>query len=77
MTIVLPCFNEGEHVMLEIERISAVMDGSGLSYELLCIDDASTDDSVAVIEACHDPRIRVLRHPQNRGAGPARAVPSA
>ena len=35
----LPCFNEEEHVLLEIERICTAMDKSGLSYELLAIDD--------------------------------------
>ena len=38
----LPCFNEEEHVLLEIERICTAMDKSGLSYELPAIDDGST-----------------------------------
>ena len=37
VSIVLPCFNEEEHVLLEIERICTAMDKSGLSYELLAI----------------------------------------
>ena len=36
------------------------------------VDDASTDDTVAVVEACTDPRLRVVRHEQNRGVCPAR-----
>ncbi|MGH8836452.1 MAG: glycosyltransferase family 2 protein, partial [Actinomycetes bacterium] len=43
VSIILPCYNEQDHVVLEIERISAAMDASGFSYELLVIDDASTD----------------------------------
>lgn len=43
VTIILPCFNEQDHVVLEIERICAAMDASEFSYELLVIDDASTD----------------------------------
>ena len=37
----LPCYNERAHVLQEIERITAAMDASDLTYEVLCIDDAS------------------------------------
>ena len=49
VTIVLPCFNEREHVIAEVERICAAMDDSGLTYELLAIDDASTDDTLTLL----------------------------
>ena len=49
VTIVLPCFNEGQHVLQEIDRITAAMNASEFTYELLCIDDASTDDTLAVL----------------------------
>jgi hypothetical protein len=42
VTVILPCYNEEAHVALEIERISASLDASGFSYELLVIDDKST-----------------------------------
>ena len=45
VTVVLPCFNEAAHVLRELERISAALDDSELSYELLAIDDASSDDT--------------------------------
>ena len=38
-SIVLPCFNEEEHVLLEVERICTAMDKSGIGYELLAVDD--------------------------------------
>ena len=34
MTIVLPCYNEQDHVIAEVERICAAMDASGYTYEL-------------------------------------------
>lgn len=76
VTVVLPCFNEGEHVMLEIERISRVLDESGLSYELLCIDDASTDDTLEVLTAAavDYPAIRILAFRRNGGSGTARRI---
>ncbi|MDR2055506.1 MAG: bifunctional glycosyltransferase family 2 protein/CDP-glycerol:glycerophosphate glycerophosphotransferase [Desulfovibrio sp.] len=43
-------------------------------FEAIFIDDASRDDSAAMVEgfASGDPRFRLLRHPQNAGAGAAR-----
>jgi succinoglycan biosynthesis protein ExoO len=40
--------------------------------ELIVVDDASSDDTVAVVEACADPRIRLTRHTANRGPAAAR-----
>ena len=76
VTIVLPCYNEGEHVLLEIERITAAMLASGLSYELLCIDDASTDNTLEVLTgAAHDdPNIRLMPFRRNGGSGTARRI---
>ena len=42
--------------------------------EIICVDDASTDGSAAVLRALaqQDPRIRILTHAANQGVGPAR-----
>lgn len=42
------------------------------ALEIVVVDDASTDDSVAIAEATGDDRVRVLRRPRNQGAYPAR-----
>ena len=76
VTIVLPCYNEGEHVLQEIERITAVMLASGLTYELFCIDDASTDNTLAVLKLAQldYPNIRILPFRRNGGSGTARRI---
>ena len=75
-TVVLPCYNEEGHVLEEIERISRAMDASGLSYELLVIDDASTDHTLEVVEkaASTYPNMRVLPFHRNGGSGTARRI---
>lgn len=75
-TIVLPCFNEQDHVLREIERISLAMDKSGITYELLAVDDASTDNTLARLrEAEKDfPQLRVVHFPRNGGAGTVRRI---
>jgi glycosyltransferase involved in cell wall biosynthesis len=76
VTVVLPCYNEGQHVLQEIDRISAVMDASEFTYELLCIDDASTDDTLEVLEraAATHPAMRVMPFRRNGGSGTARRI---
>jgi glycosyltransferase involved in cell wall biosynthesis len=75
-TIVLPCYNEEAHVLLEIERITKAMDASGYSYELLVIDDASTDDTLDVLKKALDdfPHMRLMPFQRNGGSGTARRI---
>ena len=76
VTIVLPCYNEQDHVLAEIERITAAMDASPYEYELLVIDDKSTDNTLAVLQAhVHRfPRIRLVAFPRNGGSGTVRRI---
>jgi glycosyltransferase involved in cell wall biosynthesis len=74
VTIVLPCHNEGDHVRLEIERICAAMDASEFSYELVAVDDGSTDHTLEVLEKAEldFPALTVLAFKRNSGAGTVR-----
>jgi glycosyltransferase involved in cell wall biosynthesis len=76
VTVVLPCYNERGHVLDEIERISAALDASGLRYEVLAIDDGSTDGTRDVLAAATDdfPNLRYLPFHRNQGSGTARRV---
>ena len=78
-TIVLPCYNEGPHVLLELERITKAMDASGFRYELLVIDDKSTDNTLAVLQEAlpRFPRMRLMPFQRNGGSGTARRIGSA
>lgn len=49
------------------EQIASILPQLRDGDEFLIVDDASTDGTVAVIEAFRDPRIRILRHKENRG----------
>ena len=76
VTIVLPCYNEGEHVLQEIDRITTAMNASEFSYELLCIDDASTDDTLEVLReaATRYANLRLMPFRRNGGSGTARRI---
>jgi glycosyltransferase involved in cell wall biosynthesis len=76
VTIVLPCYNEQDHVLREIERISAAMDASAIPYELLAVDDASTDKTLDRLHSAEPqfPALRVIHFPRNGGSGTVRKI---
>lgn len=78
VTIVLPCYNEQDHVIDEVERICKAMDASGHTYELLAVDDCSTDQTLARLEeaAPHYPNMQVVPFHRNGGSGTVRRIGS-
>ncbi len=70
VSIVLPVFNEQGHLVEEIERIRKAMDGSAYSYEIIVVNDGSTDGSGAVLVEMEG--IRLIPFASNRGSGSAR-----
>jgi polyisoprenyl-phosphate glycosyltransferase len=72
VTVVLPCYNERDHVELEIKRIRAALEAAQMTYELLCVDDGSTDGTREVLKAT--PGIRTIFLPRNQGSGTARRI---
>jgi glycosyltransferase involved in cell wall biosynthesis len=78
VTIVLPCYNEEAHVRQEIERICAAMDASEYVYELLAVDDASTDGTLEVLEKAEldFPHLKVVPFRRNSGSGTVRRIGS-
>jgi glycosyltransferase involved in cell wall biosynthesis len=72
VSVVLPCYNERNHVEQEIKRIRAALEAAGMSYELICVDDGSTDGTRDVLAAI--PSIRTILFPRNQGSGTARRI---
>ncbi len=78
VSIVLPCYNEQDHVLRELERISRAMDASGMPYELIAVDDASTDATLDRLQLAEPklPRLKIRHFPRNGGAGTVRRIGS-
>ncbi len=72
VTVVLPCYNERAHIEQEIKRIGDALDAAGMTYELLVVDDGSTDGSRELLAAI--PGIRTILLPRNQGSGTARRI---
>jgi glycosyltransferase involved in cell wall biosynthesis len=72
VSVVLPCYNERNHVEQEVKRIRAALEAAGMSYELICVDDGSTDGTREVLASI--PAIRTILFPRNQGSGTARRI---
>jgi polyisoprenyl-phosphate glycosyltransferase len=57
---------------LEVKRIRAALETAGLSYELICVDDGSTDGTREVLQGLDG--IRMILLPRNQGSGTARRI---
>ena len=71
VSIIVPCYNSGRFIRATLEAVRAQ---TFTDWECIVIDDASSDDSAAIVAAMaeEDPRIVPLRLPENLGAAGAR-----
>ena len=68
-SIIMPVYNRAAVVG---RAIRSCLSQEFPSFEIVAVDDASSDDSAAAIRAFSDPRVRLIVHERNRGCGPAR-----
>jgi hypothetical protein len=64
VSVLLPVFNAEQVVH---EAVNSILGQTFHDLELVVIDDGSTDASVARAFSLEDPRLRLVRHPENRG----------
>ena len=73
LSILVPMYNEQENAPLLVDEIDRVITPLGVPWELVLVNDGSTDGTLEVIEEMsrHDPRLRVVSYTPNRGRGAA------
>lgn len=71
LSVVVMSFNEARSLRPTFEEILASCERLGVPFEIVVVDDGSTDGSEALAAelAAADDRVRVIRHPQNLGLG--------
>ncbi len=76
LSVLLPSYNEECAIRGVLEEIVAALAGLPMPYEILVVDDASTDRTVERAEefaqSCDCCLVKVIRRPERRGAGAAR-----
>lgn len=71
-SVLIPCFNERDNIVALVEEVRAACGND--DYEIIVVDDASTDDSLARLrtaQAGFEGRLRVVRHGMNSGQSAA------
>jgi undecaprenyl-phosphate 4-deoxy-4-formamido-L-arabinose transferase len=73
LSVVVTVFNEGATIGELYRRTAETLEPGSHSYELIFVDDGSTDSTFPVLERLHDadPRVRVVRFKRNFGQHPA------
>jgi undecaprenyl-phosphate 4-deoxy-4-formamido-L-arabinose transferase len=73
LSVVVTVFNEAGSVEELYRRAVSVLDPGSRTFELIFVDDGSTDGTFAVLERLHDadPRVRAVRFKRNFGQHPA------
>lgn len=63
--LVIPCYRVGAHLPRVIAKTPEWIEG------IVCVDDACPEDSTASLADCPDPRVVIVRLPENQGVGGA------
>ncbi len=69
VSIIMPCYNSEKFI---VESINSVLSQSYKFFELIIINDSSTDNSVSLISSYNDSRIVLINSDKNEGVASAR-----
>ena len=75
LSVVIPVFNERDNLEPLLAELEQVLRALKRSFEIICVDDQSTDDSLTVLrKLCETrPHLRIVRHRVNSGESAAQA----
>lgn len=76
LSVVVPIYFEEDNIRPLYAAITAALDPTGLTYEMICVDDGSGDTSFTILKelAATDQRLRVIRFRRNFGQTAAMAA---
>lgn len=76
LSVVMPVFNEEDNLGPLVNELEGVLKTTGRSFEVICVNDCSTDNSLAVIQELQKtrPYLRVVNHRVNSGESAAGAT---
>ncbi len=70
-SILVTAYDRADHA---VRCARSAIDQTFTDFEIVVVDDASTDETPAALHALMEPRLRIVRHEHNRGISPARAT---
>lgn len=69
LSVIIPAYNEEKGISKVIEQLKTVLERTKQPYEIVVIDDGSTDNTAKIVDKIGN--IKVVRHAQNKGYGAA------
>ena len=71
LSVFFPAYNDAGTIALMVEKALALLPRFTADYEVLVVNDGSSDGTAAILDelARRLPQVRVIHHPQNRGYG--------
>lgn len=69
ISVIVPVFRSAPLLPSLVERLTAALNSEGASWEIILVDDASPDESYAVLQQlrARDPRLRIIQFARNQG----------
>jgi glycosyltransferase involved in cell wall biosynthesis len=71
LSVVIPAYNEERRLPGTLRAVLGYLSRHGTDWEVLVVDDGSTDATARVVRSFADPRLELIRWPVNRGKGHA------
>src|SRR6185312_11018974 len=70
VSVVVPCYNEASNIPVLYERLREALDGAGVTWEIIAIDDHSRDKTFELLTSLaeRDQRVSIIRLSRNVGS---------
>jgi glycosyltransferase involved in cell wall biosynthesis len=71
ISLIIPVFNEAGNIQQLINETNQAFYGQKFDFEIIVVDDGSTDETVLLVKALEDPKVKLIQLKRNFGQCPA------